>query len=80
MASNDPLGAMSLSMERSGGDPLWERLLLALESGLRAGADVLGARCAQLMVVEKNGGTVVDLRVENHDDPASELRRLLGTP
>ena len=80
MASNDPLGAMSLSMERSGGDSLSERLLLALESGLRSGADLLGLRCAQLVVIEKRGGTVVDLRVEDHNDPAGELRRLLGTP
>jgi uncharacterized Ntn-hydrolase superfamily protein len=59
------------------------RLLAALRAGDRAGGDRRGRQSAALLVVAKGmgyGGTsdvVVDLRVDDHPDPVTELARLL---
>jgi uncharacterized Ntn-hydrolase superfamily protein len=78
MASANVIGAMSLSFERSGGDPFWERLLLALESGTRAGGDAGGTTSAKLLVIATEPEPVVSLSVEDHEDPILGLRRLLA--
>ena len=47
-----------------------------------AGGDSRGQQCAALLVVQKDGGyaqlsdTLVDLRVDDHEHPIEELRRL----
>jgi uncharacterized Ntn-hydrolase superfamily protein len=59
------------------------RLLAALRAGDRAGGDRRGRQSAALLVVAKGmgyGGTsdvVVDLRVDDHPDPVTELARLM---
>jgi len=59
------------------------RLLAALRAGDRAGGDRRGRQSAALLVVAKGlgyGGTsdvLVDLRVDDHPDPLTELARLL---
>ncbi|MCA2218956.1 DUF1028 domain-containing protein [Jidongwangia harbinensis] len=59
------------------------RLLAALRAGDLAGGDRRGRQSAALLVVAKGmgyGGTsdvVVDLRVDDHADPVTELARLL---
>jgi uncharacterized Ntn-hydrolase superfamily protein len=59
------------------------RLLGALRAGDRAGGDRRGRQSAALLVVAKGmgyGGTsdvVVDLRVDDHPDPVTEMGRLL---
>ncbi|GAA3922610.1 DUF1028 domain-containing protein [Actinoplanes auranticolor] len=59
------------------------RLLDALRAGDEAGGDRRGRQSAALLVVAKGqgyGGTsdvVVDLRVDDHPDPVTELTRLL---
>lgn len=59
------------------------RLLAALRAGDLAGGDRRGRQSAALLVVAKGmgyGGTsdvVVDLRVDDHPDPVTELGRLL---
>jgi uncharacterized Ntn-hydrolase superfamily protein len=61
--------------------PLAERLLAALFAGEAAGGDVRGRQSAAVVVVPPEGEAhvrSVDLRVEDHDDPLGELRRLLG--
>lgn len=63
--------------------PLAERLLAALDAAEEAGGDFRGRESATLLVVsgdpeEKPWQPVVDLRVENHDEPLRELRRLHG--
>ncbi|MEV1286181.1 DUF1028 domain-containing protein [Micromonospora sp. NPDC049679] len=61
-----------------------ERLVAALHAGDRAGGDRRGRQSAGLLVVGKGagyGGTtdvVVDLRVDDHPDPVTELARLLS--
>jgi len=64
------------------GDALPERLLATLAAGDQAGGDRRGRQSAALVVVRPDGGyggddTEVDLRVDDHPSPVSELRRLL---
>ncbi len=56
--------------------PLPERLLRALEAGLAAGGETGDERSAGLHVAEVHDWPVVDLRVDWHDEPIAELRRL----
>lgn len=76
LVSPNVVGAMSLSFERSGGDPLGERLLLALESGARVGGVGAGRGRAILLVYGAEAEPLVDLEVEDHADPVRELRRI----
>lgn len=56
--------------------PLAERLVLALEAGLAAGGEHGALRSAHLLVVDTESFPLVDLRVDWHDKPISELRAL----
>ncbi|MEW2378459.1 DUF1028 domain-containing protein [Micromonospora sp. NPDC047812] len=64
--------------------PFPDRLLAALRAGDRAGGDRRGRQSAGLLVVERGGGydgtgdVLVDLRVDDHPDPVTELGRLLA--
>src|SRR4051794_20562326 len=60
--------------------PLAERLVAAMEAAERAGGDVRGRQSAALIVVPASGDEwlrTTDLRVEDHPDPVTEMRRLL---
>ena len=63
---------------------LAERMLQALEAAEAEGGDIRGRQSAALIVVraESTGNSwedrIVDLRVDDHPDPLSEIRRLLG--
>jgi uncharacterized Ntn-hydrolase superfamily protein len=70
------------------GEPFVERLLLALEAAEREGGDVRGRQSAAIMVVDGEvrptswhghlwGGRLMDLRIEDHEDPVPELRRIV---
>jgi uncharacterized Ntn-hydrolase superfamily protein len=69
--------------ERAG--MLAERLVAALEAGQEAGGDVRGQQSAAVYVERPGAGEetgelvdrVVDLRVDDHEQPIVELRRLL---
>jgi uncharacterized Ntn-hydrolase superfamily protein len=79
MANGTVPDAMATAYRRSTGD-LADRLLAALDAGEAAGGDVRGRQSAALLVVPASGEgwrTRFDVRVEDHDDPLSELRRLL---
>ncbi len=56
--------------------PLWERLLAALEAGKSAGGQPNGEVSSGLYVVDREPYSVVDLRVDLHPAPVTELRRL----
>ncbi|MDQ0575210.1 DUF1028 domain-containing protein [Agromyces albus] len=56
---------------------LEERLLAALETAVAAGGEAGPLRSAGLSVVEDAPWRVTDLRVDDHDDPIGELRRLV---
>jgi uncharacterized Ntn-hydrolase superfamily protein len=68
--------AMFEAFQAAGGEPLWERLLAALEAGKRAGGEPNGEKSSGLHVVDRDPYPVVDLRVDLHPDPVAELRRL----
>ena len=65
---------------RSATGPLARRLLTVLDAAEAAGGDVRGRQSAALVVVPAEGEgwlRTVELRVEDHDQPLDELRRLL---
>ncbi len=61
--------------------PLKTRLLAALDAAEAEGGDIRGRQSAAILVVPGDGNpwdTVVDLRVEDHPAPLTELRRLIA--
>lgn len=83
LVSAETVDAIAETFESSSG-PLAERLLACLDAAQAAGGDRRGQQSAALLVVEQDGGyanlsdTVVELRVEDHEQPLAELRRLYG--
>jgi uncharacterized Ntn-hydrolase superfamily protein len=58
---------------------LTERLLAALDAAEVVGGDIRGRQSAAILVVPAQGESweaVIDLRVEDHDEPLVELHRL----
>ncbi|MFL5972593.1 MAG: DUF1028 domain-containing protein [Gaiellaceae bacterium] len=84
LVSGATVDAIAESFESTAGKPLEERLIDALDAGQAAGGDSRGQQSAALFVVEKDGGyaglfdVVFDLRVDDHERPLQELRRLHG--
>lgn len=79
MARETVPAAMSAAFERASGD-LADRLACALDAAEGEGGDVRGRQSAALLVVPPEGDAWrarVDLRVEDHSEPLTELRRLL---
>src|SRR5699024_9683157 len=56
--------------------PLAERLLAALDAGQAAGGDKRGKQSAALYVVDKEDYALIDLRVDEHEEPVAELQRV----
>jgi uncharacterized Ntn-hydrolase superfamily protein len=83
LVSAETVDALAETFERSTG-PLAERLLQGLAAAQKAGGDSRGQQSAAVLVVERDGGyaglsdSVVDLRVDDHERPVQELRRLYG--
>ena len=73
-----------MTFERNGHLSLAERLIECLAAAQAAGGDRRGQQSASLLLVEKDAGyaglsdVVVDLRVDDHEHPISELQRLYG--
>ena len=83
LASVDVVKAMAAAYEQGKG-PLAERLMDALDAGQAKGGDTRGMQSAGILVVRpldpKSTSTVervVDIRVDDHENPFTELRRLL---
>ena len=77
LAGEDVVKAMATAFEQSSGDPLYERLILALEAGQEAGGDRRGRQAAGVRVLAEEEYLLCDLRVDDHPDPIAELRRIL---
>lgn len=84
LAGEEVVLAMQAAWETSDDDaPLGRRLLAALTAGDDAGGDRRGRQSAALLVVRDGAGygggddLEVDLRVDDHTDPVTELARLL---
>jgi uncharacterized Ntn-hydrolase superfamily protein len=84
LVSEDTVNALAETFEQTAGNALAERLLDCLDAAQAAGGDSRGQQSAALLVVEKDGGyaslsdVLVDLRVDDHDRPLEELRRIHG--
>ena len=84
LVSGDTVDALAETFEASTGKLLAERLIDCLAAAQLAGGDKRGQQSAALLVVEKDAGyanlsdVVVDLRVDDHELPIEELRRLYG--
>ena len=78
LAGEEVVRAMARAFEASTGEELPERLLRALEAGQEAGGDRRGRQSAGLQVVGTEEYPYCDLRVDDHEDPVPEMRRLLG--
>jgi uncharacterized Ntn-hydrolase superfamily protein len=81
LVSGETVDAMAESFEGSTG-PLAVRLIDCLAAAQAAGGDSRGQQSSALLVVQRDGGyagmsdTVVELRVEDHELPIEELRRI----
>ena len=69
---------MARAFEASAGQHLAERLVQALEAAQAAGGDKRGRISAALKVCHIEDYPLVDIRVDDHPDPVTELRRLWG--
>ena len=84
LVSGDTVEAIAETFKANAGRALAERLLECLAAGQAAGGDSRGQQSAALLVVAKDGGygglsdILVDLRVDDHEHPIPELRRLYG--
>ena len=58
------------------GKPMGERLLAALDAGQAAGGDKRGKQAAALKIHRDEDYLQLDLRVDDHEEPFIELRRL----
>jgi uncharacterized Ntn-hydrolase superfamily protein len=82
LVSAETVDALAETFEGSGGQPLAERLIDCLAAAQAAGGDSRGQQSSALLIVEENGGyaqmsdVVVELRVEDHERPIEELRRI----
>ena len=82
MLNDNVVPAMSKAFESTGGD-LADRLMAALEAAQTAGGDIRGKQSAAILIVkgESTGRSwadrVLELRIEDHPTPITELKRLL---
>jgi uncharacterized Ntn-hydrolase superfamily protein len=82
LVGRETVEAMATAFRASKGE-LSGRLVTALAAGEKAGGDKRGRQASAVYVVRPNGGyggmndVLVDLRVDDHPQPVTELRRLL---
>jgi uncharacterized Ntn-hydrolase superfamily protein len=82
LVSGTTVDALAETFESKRDLPLAERLIECLAAAQAAGGDRRGQQSAALLVVQQDGGyaqlsdTLVDLRVDDHERPIEELRRL----
>jgi uncharacterized Ntn-hydrolase superfamily protein len=82
LAGADTVDALAATFEASAGHSLAARLLECLAAAQAAGGDRRGQQSAALLITRRDGGygklsdVAVDLRVDDHERPVDELRRL----
>jgi uncharacterized Ntn-hydrolase superfamily protein len=83
LVSGETVDALAETFEATAGKPLVERLLDCVDAAQAAGGDRRGQQSAALLVVGPDQGYAglsdmfVDLRVDDHERPLEELRRLV---
>jgi uncharacterized Ntn-hydrolase superfamily protein len=84
LVSAETVDGLADTFEATSGKPLVERLLDCLDAAQAAGGDSRGQQSAAILVVGPEQGyaglsdVFVDLRVDDHERPLEELRRLFG--
>jgi len=84
LVSGATVDALAVTFESNAHLELGQRLIECLAAAQAAGGDRRGQQSASLLVVEKDAGyaklsdTVIDLRVDDHERPIAELRRLFS--
>ena len=84
LVSRETVDALAETFEASRGSSLARRLLEALAAAQAAGGDRRGQQSAALLIVQRDGGygalsdLLCDLRVDDHEHPIDELRRIWG--
>ena len=84
LVSDATVDALAATFEANSHLELAERLIECLAAAQAAGGDRRGQQSASLLVVEKDAGyaklsdTIVDLRVDDHERPITELNRLFS--
>src|ERR671925_2298404 len=84
LVSAATVDALAVTFESNSHLELAERLIECLAAAQAAGGDRRGQQSASLLVVEKDGGyaklsdALVDLRIDDHERPIAELRRLFS--
>jgi uncharacterized Ntn-hydrolase superfamily protein len=84
LVSAATVDALAATFESNAHLELGQRLIECLAAAQAAGGDRRGQQSASLLVVEKDAGyaklsdTVIDLRVDDHERPIAELRRLFA--
>jgi uncharacterized Ntn-hydrolase superfamily protein len=78
MLAGEPTIAATLEAWQGRSDlPVPERLMQAMEAGEAAGGDRRGRQSAAMKLITTEDFADLDLRVDDHEHPLSELRRLI---
>jgi uncharacterized Ntn-hydrolase superfamily protein len=83
LVSAETVDALAETFEATAGKPIVERLLDCLDAAQAAGGDRRGMQSAAILVVGPEQGyaglsdVFVDLRVDDHERPLEELRRIV---
>jgi uncharacterized Ntn-hydrolase superfamily protein len=83
LAGEAVVDEMARAFEEAKGPFAW-RIMAALQAGEKAGGDKRGKQSAAILVVRDKAGPnglddrAVDLRVDDHEDPLTELARILA--
>ena len=84
LVGEETVAALARTFEENTHLSLVQRLLECLVAAQAAGGDRRGQQSASVLVVQRNGGyaglsdILVDLRVDDHERPIPELRRIYG--
>jgi len=76
LAGPQVIDATAAAYEANTGLPFAERLIIALAAGETAGGDKRGKQAAALLVCTSEVYPSLDLRVDDHEAPIDELKRL----
>src|SRR3954468_18584169 len=82
LVGEETVDAFATTFEGNAQLPLAQRLIECLAAAQAAGGDRRGQQSASLLVVQRDGGyaglsdVLVDLRVDDHERPIQELRRI----
>ena len=84
LVGEETVTALATTFEAQVEVPLVQRLIECLAAAQAAGGDRRGQQSASVLVVQRDGGyaglsdSLVDLRVDDHERPIEELRRIYG--